>query len=547
MSKGPINKKVVTNLPVKVDPHKRVKKGDIDPVLHALLRLATPMGSEKVIVGIINAVCAKLSIETTLDEKGNLRAVVGEGSKTIFSSHMDTVHDAFGALRLYQYTGDKKKGIIFAKQNNKKCVLGADDKVGVWLMLKLMEAGTPGLYIFHMGEEQGRVGSKYIAASTPEILEGYERAIAFDRAGYLDIVDTQISGECCSDTFVEALSTQLDAGLDDKYPDRATTSGFTGATGSYTDTASYMKLIPECTNISVGYDNQHTSEEIFDWPWLNETLLPILLKVKWEDLPTVRDHTAVPVYTNSYRSGGYGNYGGYSGYGMGADPWYEDDDFWKGNSQNDTIRNVSLYEKDIPRTYDSTATWVLGEDLPTNIYMATRIIEKWTYKKGDILVDEVKTANKTIEELKDLVNTAYYLFSNIESLKILEDGDDRAKMVQGDIDDWYQDMYTTGVYAGELVDDDSEEPAEEKDEPGRPPGPADNMTFDSNLFKLTQANEEATGGYNEITIVNSAGVKYSHSALKEKRKGDTLYYNMSGYRLPYMFYTIKGDENFLKG
>jgi hypothetical protein len=59
-------------------------------------------------------------------------------------------------------------------------------------------------------------------------------------------------------------------------------------TGVYTDSAEFVDYIPECTNLSVGYLNEHTTRESQDLYHLNKLALASI-GVDWEKLPTKRD------------------------------------------------------------------------------------------------------------------------------------------------------------------------------------------------------------------------------------------------------------------
>ena len=192
-------------------------------------------------------------------------------------------------------------------------VLGADDKLGCYIMCRLLEAGVPGLYVFHIGEECGGIGSTYISNTTPEVVDNMDYCVAFDRMGYNDIITNQSGGRCCSDTFADALAKQMNA----KLPPMKQMAKSTG--GTFTDSANYTKLIAECTNVAVGYKNQHGTSEYFDHEWLERHLIPSLLNVAWSALPVKRDPKAV-VSSYSRYGGMYGS--GYSGYGL----WGEDEE-----------------------------------------------------------------------------------------------------------------------------------------------------------------------------------------------------------------------------
>lgn len=144
--------------------------------------------------------------------------------------------------------------------------LGADDGAGVFLMVQMIHSGVPGLYIFHRDEECGGTGSKFIKHNLKELLEGRKYAIAFDRKGTDHIITYQAGGRCASDAFAKSLAAQLGLGW------KANEGGL------YTDTAEYTGIIPECTNLSVGYASNHCARESLDYYHLLD-LLEVLLDI----------------------------------------------------------------------------------------------------------------------------------------------------------------------------------------------------------------------------------------------------------------------------
>lgn len=182
------------------------------------------------------------------DAAGNLYKRIGS-SPVLWSCHTDTVHREGGTQLVVVDSGVAK----LSPKSTSNC-LGADDTAGVWLMREMILAGVPGLYVFHRGEEIGGTGSSYIAARTPQLLNGIQCAIALDRAGRSSVITHQ-GGRCCSDDFARSLVGALAAvGVDYEADD----------TGVFTDTANYVDLIGECTNLSVGYFRQHHKDETLD-------------------------------------------------------------------------------------------------------------------------------------------------------------------------------------------------------------------------------------------------------------------------------------------
>lgn len=183
------------------------------------------------------------------DAAGNIWKDVGDDPPMVlWSSHTDTCHLGGGKQEL-RIAAD---GIVHLEKPTDSSCLGADDTVGVWLMVQMVMAGIPGRYVWHRGEELGRKGSLWIAKSNQDALEGISAAIAFDRYGLDSIITHQMGRRCCSEAFSNSLNAALSGGY------------ISDDGGSYTDTASYMDIVPECTNISVGYYNQHGKSETQD-------------------------------------------------------------------------------------------------------------------------------------------------------------------------------------------------------------------------------------------------------------------------------------------
>jgi hypothetical protein len=205
------------------------------------------------------------------DKWGNYFYKIGE-SRTIFASHLDT------ACRDQVYVKHQinKQQIVTTDGTS---ILGADDKAGVTILLWLIKNNIPGLYYFFIGEEVGCVGSSS-AAPLGDFKNNYDRIISFDRRGTNSVITYQSSYRCCSDDFANDLAKQLNLRTNLFYR--------IDDTGVYTDSAEFVDYIPECTNLSVGYLNEHTTRESQDLYHLNKLALASL-GVEWEKLPTKRD------------------------------------------------------------------------------------------------------------------------------------------------------------------------------------------------------------------------------------------------------------------
>ncbi len=209
------------------------------------------------------------------DGIGNYHLFIGE-SDTLFSCHLDN------------YCTEKEKVNHVITDNiiatDKTTVLGGDNKAGVTILLYLIEQKVPGHYCFFIGEESavaggGCFGSRSLAFHYKNLISNKKRAVAFDRRATGSIITRQGAQSCCSDVFAESLAILFaEQGVEMKRD----------PTGYYTDTASFMEIIPECTNISAGVYHEHTKEEYQDIEYL-EKIAIAAAKINWESLPVTRE------------------------------------------------------------------------------------------------------------------------------------------------------------------------------------------------------------------------------------------------------------------
>lgn len=226
------------------------------------------------------------------DDFGNYHLRIGT-APVAWCCHTDSVHSNPGRIKLF-WTDDKQTHV---RAGDDADCLGADNAAGCWLLREMILAGREGLYLFHRQEEVGCQGSRWIAKSTPEVLNGIDMAIAFDRRGTHSIITHQMPGRTCSDAFGLSLGEGLGLGhqLDNG--------------GTYTDTASYIDLVAECTNVSVGYNNEHSHKENLDIGYilrLREALMGLdLSKVTVARKPGEREHRYASYGQYSRHYGGY--------------------------------------------------------------------------------------------------------------------------------------------------------------------------------------------------------------------------------------------------
>ncbi|QJT70522.2 peptidase M28-domain containing/Zn-dependent exopeptidase superfamily protein [Klebsiella virus 2019KP1] len=209
------------------------------------------------------------------DAHGNYFVLIGdsEQSDVAFTSHLDTVARPGSAAPDIDITN---KGVVFLRNPQVADCLGADCGAGIYLMLEMIKRGVHGRYCFFVDEEVGCEGSGASAKDDTGFWTGVKAMLSFDRRGD-GIITHQRYMRCCSDTFAKGLSARL--GRTDPHLQK----------GIYTDSAEFMQIIPECTNVGVGYMHEHTPDEVLDLSILGRVLGHVLQAGTFENLPIERD------------------------------------------------------------------------------------------------------------------------------------------------------------------------------------------------------------------------------------------------------------------
>ena len=241
---------------------------DVRSTFLSLVTKTYPMGHETEVLEFLP--------DLELDKFGNYYKVIAGDDTTMFTSHLDTADRTQLPTKLLSKIEDGDEYIY----TDGTSILGADDKAGVAVMLYMMENKIPGIYYFFIGEERGGIGSRDLASeySSFEFLKNVKKCVSFDRRKTGSVITSQYGRVCCSNEFATALCKEYNkSGLNLS----------TDPTGVFTDSASFIDDISECTNVSVGYNNEHTFREIQNMTYL-EKLAKASLKVNWSQLPAVR-------------------------------------------------------------------------------------------------------------------------------------------------------------------------------------------------------------------------------------------------------------------
>lgn len=173
-------------------------------------------------------------------------------------AHMDTVFK-IPVSDLYY---DRKKGVLWSPDG-----LGADDRAGIFAIIKILQSGLRPSIILTCGEEQGGLGASALAEKYPDCpITGLKYMIELDRRGTNDCVFY----DCYCPEFVDYV---------EKF-------GFCERWGSFSDISFLMpgwNIVG--VNLSVGYEDEHSYTEILNIGPLFDTIRKVKQMLQEENIP----------------------------------------------------------------------------------------------------------------------------------------------------------------------------------------------------------------------------------------------------------------------
>jgi len=181
----------------------------------------------------------EINVPYTEDETGNIYNLIP--NTPLLSAHMDTVGDVED-MAVLNFVHEEN-GIISGFGN-----IGADDKVGIFVILELLKRYENISYVFTVQEETGSVGARMFVNNNSELLNELLYCIVIDRRGDSDIISTQ--NDYCVQEFENDILSVI--------------TGFKPALGSISDADVFNDYL-SCINISCGYYKPHTQEEFIVW------------------------------------------------------------------------------------------------------------------------------------------------------------------------------------------------------------------------------------------------------------------------------------------
>ena len=158
-------------------------------------------------------------------------------------AHMDIIHPHPPTVVIMNTCGDK----LWSPSG-----LGADDRAGIFLILKFLHQGLRPHLIFTLGEEVGGVGASTLVQDIHKPPFPIKYMIELDRSGENDCVFY----DCDNKEFRKYIES----------------FGFETELGTFTD---ITFIAPEwkvaAVNLSVGYVNEHTNSEVLNLDWMMST------------------------------------------------------------------------------------------------------------------------------------------------------------------------------------------------------------------------------------------------------------------------------------
>ncbi len=184
--------------------------------------------------------------EIKMDSWGNLYITKGndnQGFPTLVC-HMDQVQTLHNDDFEVRQDGDTLYG--WSEQNQRREGLGADDKNGIWVCLRCLEASTRLKVFMAVGEEKGCIGSNRADMS---FFEDSLYVLELDCKGGEEI-HTNLRGiPCASEEFIDALQVEQ--------------NGYTITDGKSSDILALTLngIGVSCANIPAGYHLPHKDDE----------------------------------------------------------------------------------------------------------------------------------------------------------------------------------------------------------------------------------------------------------------------------------------------
>lgn len=267
-------------------------------LLKKLFLIHSPSGKEGGMIEFISNWSEKNNTLFEIDEKGNIYLTKGSGLSPCVVAHMDTVFKVEPEM-VVTHVG-KDRVIAYNMNTGSQCGLGADDKVGVYMALQMVNKFDNIKAVLTVEEETGCVGAKEVDLT---FFEDVSLVLQADRKGYGEFVC-----EATNSSFKEIKMYSQE--FSDEIQPYLEYYGFKESNnGGSTDVVNFKSrgLGVSSVNVSCGYYNPHQSTEYIiksEVGAVEQLFVDIIedigFKKKWS-------HKSEPVEKTTYNYNSYNN------------------------------------------------------------------------------------------------------------------------------------------------------------------------------------------------------------------------------------------------
>lgn len=189
-------------------------------------------------------------------------------------AHMDTVYSKPVKELFY----DERKNVLWSPDG-----LGADDRAGVFAILKILKAGYRPHIILTTDEEKGGIGATALA----------KKGCPFPELKYMIELDRQGTNDC---VFYDVYNPDFTDYIED--------FGFMEAFGSYSDICEFSPKWKVCSvNLSIGYKNEHSYAEYLAIGPMFDTIEKVKKMLDEADNAPCFEYREMPYYANWWKAG----------------------------------------------------------------------------------------------------------------------------------------------------------------------------------------------------------------------------------------------------
>jgi di/tripeptidase len=180
---------------------------------------------------------------SVLSKDGYLKCEYKNGHQSLLISHLDTYSDI-----IPQHITIENNIIVGYNKDNNRCILGGDDRCGVYIILHLIENGYRPQVLFTEDEEKGCRGAYEFTKNEEQFSEKINYCIEIDR-GIKNNPNNYVDYRVSNNQFNEYIES----------------FGFKKMRGISSDVrviAPYLKV--PGVNVCAGYENEHSADEYID-------------------------------------------------------------------------------------------------------------------------------------------------------------------------------------------------------------------------------------------------------------------------------------------